>query len=119
MTFMIPFAGGPAWLAFGLLIFDQFFGDILWSVHNISALSLRQAVALPAQLGRVNATFLLASHGLRPLGALVAGLLADAIGVREALLIAVVGINTAGLWLVFSPLRTTNSLPAAGSVEAN
>ena len=35
MTIMIPLAGGPAWLAFGLLIFDQFFGDILWTVHMV------------------------------------------------------------------------------------
>ncbi len=110
---VIPLAGGPFWLAFGVLLFDQLFGDVLWIVHNVSALSLRQALAPGHQLGRVNATFLLAGQGLRPVGALVAGALASAVGVREALFVAVAGINAAGLWLYLSPVGRIKSASAA------
>ena len=46
---------------------------------------------------------------LYPLGALVAGALADTLGARVTLLIAVGGFFLSALWLVFSPvLRLTD-----------
>jgi predicted MFS family arabinose efflux permease len=113
-AFTMPLAGGPAWLAFGLLLFDQVVGDALWVVNNVTDTSLRQALTPAAQMGRVNATFLLASQGLRPLGAIVAGLAAEAIGVRQALFIAVAGINLQVLWLIFSPLPRVRTVEGLG-----
>lgn len=108
---LIPLARGPRLLGFAFLLGDQFFGDILWVIHNVGAMSVRQAVTPPAQLGRVNAAFLLASQGLRPLGALAAGPAAQAIGTQGALVIMVAGINLAGLWLYISPLPHLRGLP--------
>lgn len=48
---------------------------------------------------RVTTAFTLASRGAAPLFALAAGLLATAIGVREALLVGVVGLILSGLFL--------------------
>lgn len=50
-------------------------------------------------LVRVTTAFTLASRGVAPLFALLAGLLATAIGVREALLVGVVGLILSGLLL--------------------
>ncbi len=87
-----------------MLFCEQCLGDTFWVVHNVHALSLRQAITPDEQLGRVNAVFLFASQGLRPLGALVAGVAAGYIGLRGGLLVSSTGITVAGLWLLFSPL---------------
>jgi predicted MFS family arabinose efflux permease len=105
LSFLTPLAGGPAWLALLMLLSEQCVGDIFWTIHNVQATSLRQAITPDEQLGRVNAVFLLASQGLRPLGAIVAGVAAGVIGLKGGLLISAVGINVAGLWLILSPLR--------------
>ncbi len=104
LSFLTPLAGGPAWLALAMLLSEQCLGDTFWTVHNIQAISIRQSITPDEQLGRVNAVFLFASQGLRPLGALVAGIAAGFIGVRAGLLISCAGINLAGLWLLLSPL---------------
>ncbi len=104
LSFLTPLAGGPVLLAFAMLLCEQCLGDTFWVVHNVHAMSLRQAITSDEQLGRVNAVFLLASQGLRPLGALVAGVAAGYIGLRAGLLVSSTGITLAGLWLWFSPL---------------
>lgn len=100
----LPLAGGPDWLAFLVLFGGLVLGDAFYVVHNVAALSLRQAVTPSAQMGRVNAVFLVANRALRPAGALAAGTLALAIGVQATLLLGVAGIVGAVAWLVFSPL---------------
>ncbi|MEX2159017.1 MAG: MFS transporter [Dehalococcoidia bacterium] len=104
LSFLTPLAGGPVWLAFAMLLCEQCLGDTFWVVHNVHAMSLRQAITPDEQLGRVNAVFLFASQGLRPLGALVAGVAAGYIGLRGGLLVSSIGITVAGLWLLSSPL---------------
>lgn len=113
----IPLARGPSWLGLTLLLCDQFFGDALWIIHNVSAMSVRQAVTPGRQLGRVNGTFLLASQGLRPIGALSAGPLASVVGMQGALFVMVAGINAAGLWLLCSPLLQMRTAPALAVAE--
>jgi predicted MFS family arabinose efflux permease len=115
--FAIPLAGGAAWMAFTLLFVQQFFGDGLEIVQEINVTSLAQTITPRGQLGRVNASFLLASHGTVSLGAVVAGIAASAIGVRETLFIAVAGVNLGLLWLLLSPLPRirTAVAPAANA----
>lgn len=104
LLFLTPLASGPAWLALMMLLTEQCLGDTFWTMHNIHALSMRQTITPDESLGRVNAVFLLASKGLRPFGALAAGLTAGLIGVQGALLLSACGISVAVLWLVLSPL---------------
>ena len=104
LLFLTPLAGGPAWLALMMLLTEECLGDTFWTMHNIHALSMRQTITPDESLGRVNAVFLFASQGLRPFGALAAGLAAGLIGVQGALLLSASGISLAVLWLVLSPL---------------
>jgi predicted MFS family arabinose efflux permease len=53
----------------------------------------------------------LVEAGLAPVGALSAGLLAEAIGVRETLAIAAAGVSSAALWLLFSPIPKLREPP--------
>jgi NhaP-type Na+/H+ or K+/H+ antiporter len=53
----------------------------------------------------VNATLDVVSHGVAyPVGAIVAALVAEQIGVRGAMAIAWAGMALSILWLVFSPI---------------
>ena len=72
---------------------------------------LRQSTTPPQLLGRMNAVMNLLAVGLVPIGALMGGVLGEAIGLRTTLFIAVSGELSAGLWLVFSPVLSIRVLP--------
>ncbi|HEX5368043.1 MAG TPA: MFS transporter, partial [Dehalococcoidia bacterium] len=105
----VPLAAGPRDLAFAVLLVGMFLSSIFYAVENIASLSLRQALTPAPQMGRVNAVFLVANRALRPLGALAAGALAEALGVRSTLFIGWAGIVAAGLLLFLSPLPTLSN----------
>jgi hypothetical protein len=100
----VPLAAGPYFLVIAAMLFAQFFGDIAWEVYAINEVTLRQLVVAPRLMGRANATMQFLTGGAGPIGALVAGALAQATSARLALLVAVLGMLAATLWLVFSPL---------------
>ncbi len=102
--FLTPLATGPLPLVFALLAISQLFGDAAFAVYSINEISLRQEVAPDHLLGRVNACMHILANGIMPLGALLAGLLSETIGIRWTLLIGASGIFLAGAWLIFSPL---------------
>jgi predicted MFS family arabinose efflux permease len=105
-------AGGPKELAFAMIFFAQLFGDPFWAAYEITTLTVRQSITPPEMLGRVNSTMHLVEAGLQPVGALVAGLLAEAIGVREALFVSL-GLSAIGVaYLAFSPVARLGELPA-------
>ena len=81
--------------------------------YNINARSLRQAITPDRLLGRVNSSMHLLFHGVLPLGALAGGAIAQAMGVRQALLIGAIGVLISTMWLVFSPVRRLRELPHA------
>ena len=81
-------------------------------LFNASATSYRLAVCPPGLLGRVNATFLWVCYGAIPLGAVTGGLVAAWLGLRGAVLVCVVGIWSAALFVVFSPLRSMRDVPS-------
>ncbi len=100
-----PLAAGPALVVFSLLASSQFLGDAGFSIYAIGEISLRQQFVPQHLLGRVNACMHLLSNGVMPLGALLAGLLSEAVGVRLTLLVGACGLFLASGWLFFSPLR--------------
>jgi MFS family permease len=116
-TVLIPLARGPVAVAFGVLAASQAF-DAIYPLYDVNALSLRQAVTPDALLGRVNASVRVLEGGLAPLGALVGGLLGDALGVRPTLLVAVLGITASALWLACSPVRSLRHAPAPATATS-
>jgi len=93
-----------AFLAAGQLL------DMTWTISNINEVSLRQAVAPPAVLGRVNSAMQMLFRGLLPAGALVGGILAQHAGMRTAMLTGALGVPLSALWLIFSPIRRIRNL---------
>ena len=102
---LIPLAGGSVALALSLLFFSQLIGDASVSIYLIAEVSLRQSIVPANVLGRANASMLLLSQGVAPLGALLAGILGGMIGLRLTILIGVLGVMLAGTWLLLSQVR--------------
>jgi MFS family permease len=88
---LIPLAIGAERLAIPLLVAHQLIGDALLGAYLVHSISLRQRVLSPAVLGRANATFHVAGGVMLPAGALISGVLADAIGVERTIWIAAIG----------------------------
>ena len=63
-------------------------------------------------LGRVSTSVQVVNFGAMPLGAVLAGAIATAIGVRPTILVLMIGLALASLVLLTGPLRTLRDLPA-------
>ena len=107
LSFCTPLASGPMPFAFALMAFSQLFGDAGFAIYSIYEISLRQTIVPKRLLGRVNACMHMLSEGAMPLGALLAGLLSEFIGIRLTLLVGSGGMLLACAWLLFSPLHRT------------
>jgi len=107
---------GPPWtatLALGLamLVFD--FGAVL---YGINYLALRQAITPDRLLGRMTATMRFCTVAAAPVGSLIGGALATAIGLRATLLVVGgLGLALAIGAMMVSPFRSHRTLPAAAA----
>jgi MFS family permease len=115
---LVPLADGSRWVVVPLLTAAQFFFGIGLTVFNINQVSLRQAIVPGRLLGRAGGTTRVVTSALVPLGALLGGLLGEALGLRETLTLAAIGELLAALWLWRSPLRSLRHLPAAPIEDA-
>ena len=114
-TILIPLAGGPTLLAFAMIVVAQLGGDPFWTSHDIATMSLRQTIVPQRLLGRVSSAMHLLQAGALPLGAVVAGVLAEAVGVRATLFIAAAGMALGVVFLIASPIPGIRDLDATGS----
>ncbi|MGW7477841.1 MFS transporter [Nonomuraea muscovyensis] len=73
-------------------------------LYNVGQVTYRQSVAPDGMLGRVNATVRFVVWSTMPLGALLGGIVAQQIGVREALWVFLGGRVLSFVPLLFSPL---------------
>jgi predicted MFS family arabinose efflux permease len=81
-------------------------------VGNIIAASFRQAYCPPEMLGRVVSGMRFVGFGSAPLGALLAGVLGTAIGIRNGLWILLAIDAAAGLLLLTPAIVSRRDLPA-------
>jgi MFS family permease len=108
---LVPLASGPPLLATVFLFIPQLFGDGLDTIARIDEITVRQQVTPNRLLGRVNGTLHVLLEGVGPIGALVGAALAEALGIRAAIWISVVGSFVGIGFLVFSPLRSLREIP--------
>jgi len=72
-------------------------------IFMTNEISFRQQVTPDDRLGRVNAAMQILGRGVLPLGALAGGVLAEIVGLRASMAIAVAGIWLSNLWLLSLP----------------
>jgi MFS family permease len=107
---LIPLAAGPTAIALSFLFTSQLAGDASVSIHLITEVSLRQSIVPGNMLGRTNASLQFLSQGVAPIGALLAGILGELIGLRLTILIGVLGVMAAGALLLLSPIRKISEI---------
>jgi len=83
-------------------------------VGNVIIGSFRQAYCPLPMLGRVTASMRFLGYGAVPLGALLAGALGTALGVRDALWVVQAAFAASGLLLLTREIRTVRNLPVLG-----
>ncbi len=85
----IPLADGPFAVIIAFLIAHQLLSDGFSVAFVIQAVTLRQTVLRKEILGRANAAIHVVTASLLPIGALIAGFLAEAAGTRNAVWVGV------------------------------
>ena len=106
----LAFAPGPTLLGAALIALQQL-GDAGFVVAEIHALSLRQSAAAAELQGRVHGTFSFLSSWAMLAGALLGGLLGEALGTRAT--VAVAGgafVAIALAWLALAPHAVTRPI---------
>lgn len=63
--------------------------SFVFGLWTVAAVTLRQRLAPPAMLGRVNASYRTVLIGVQPVGALLGGVVADLLGLRAPMLLGV------------------------------
>ena len=112
-TVLLPLAAGP--LAIAFLFLGRFAGALAVPLYNVNARTVCQRRVPGELLGRVNASFRFLDWGPLPVGALLGGMLATVLGIREALFVAAcLGVASLAV-LSRSPLRRLgpDAVPAA------
>jgi MFS family permease len=100
---LFPAAQDASLFALALITAQQL-GDGLYVMWEVNQVSLRQSIAEPAVLGRVNAGFRVAGQGAMLAGALAGGLLGELIGLRPTLVLASSGLLVAAALVMLSPV---------------
>jgi MFS family permease len=107
----IPLApSGLPLIAIGCLVMQQLVADSAVTVYDVTETSVRQTLVADRSLGRVSSTFHVAAVLAQLVATLVAGVLAEVIGLRATSWLAPLGglVGAAILW--WSPVRSLRVL---------
>jgi MFS family permease len=107
--FLIPMARGPLLVAGAILTAAQLF-DFSMTAYEVNEVSLRQSITSRRLLGRVNASMEVTMLSFQLLGAVLAGVLAETVGMRWALFTGSCFMAAGGIWMLFSPVWRTRAI---------
>ena len=99
--------------AFAILVFTGLTTQIGNQVYNVNQVSLRQAITPDRLQGRMNASMRFIVWGTIPIGTFLGGVLAELIGVRQAIFVGSLMALTAFLFVFLSPVRRMKEPPPA------
>jgi predicted MFS family arabinose efflux permease len=113
-TLLLPLAGTGPRLALAFLAFVPASCGVV--AGNVIVASFEQTYVPADMLGRVSSASMTISYAMMPAGALLAGTLATALGVRDALWILTGLLSTSGLLYLLTPIRHLRDLPERPAV---
>lgn len=107
---VIALADGPIWMRVTILIAAGLISSFSVMTFDIPLMSLQARVIHDSMRSRVSGAFITVNYGIRPLGAVIGGLLGGWIGPRETLVIAAIGGALSVFWLIGSPIIKVRSI---------
>jgi len=107
---LLALASGPTWAAAAVLGAVEFVSALGVMLYDVNQNALQTTVTPDAVRSRVAGAYSTINYGIRPLGALVGGLLGELLGLRPTMAIAGVGGVLSVLWLLPSPVTRVRSL---------
>lgn len=116
---VVPFTPATPVLAIVMLVTGFLVYGFGLGISNIHSLSVRTALAPPGLLGRVTATFRLIIYGTIPIGALLAGVLGNLVGIRAAIMLGAAPLLVLCILFWFSPVRHVDISPADTDGDTN
>ncbi|GAP47559.1 MFS transporter [Streptomyces azureus] len=108
---LVPLAEGPGPLVIAALVASQLGAGCGVAVLDVSTNSYLIAVIPPTLRSRVMGVVQTANFGVRPIGAVLAGTLGTALGLRPTLWIGTAGAVLSVLWVASSALPRVRELP--------
>jgi len=113
-----PLAGGPDWVKMAVLAAVEFVSSVGVMLYDINVNSIQTAVTPDRMRSRSAGAYATVNYGVRPLGALLGGLMAEWVGVPTTLIVAGVGGCLGVLWLWRSPVVRIRRVEDLDAVEA-
>lgn len=115
---LVAAAQGPTLVAAAVLILAHVLVRSTDMIFYINYTSACQTLTPDTLQGRVNGTIYVLTAGTVPLGALIGGLLGEAMGLRATAVVAGLGVVIAFLCLALSPVRSIRRLGAGPEPQA-
>jgi MFS family permease len=110
---LIPIASGTE-LQLGLMLGTaEFLSAVGVMIFDVTAASMHFMRTPDRIRARMSATFKFVNYGIRPIGALLGGVLGTAIGLQTTLWIGVIGALAGVIWLIFSPIPRLRTVAEA------
>jgi Na+/melibiose symporter-like transporter len=113
-VFITAAAPHASLIAVVFLVVPQCVSDPGWTIYEIHQMSLRQAIAPPALLGRINSAIRFAGLIATLLGALAGGGIASATGTRVVIVLGGCVMLSGAIALMLSPVRRRQGIGAPG-----
>jgi MFS family permease len=104
---LFPLAHGPEWVSASMLLVGEFLASVGVMIFDVNQNSLMAMVTPDEIRSRVVGVTRFFNYGVRPIGALLGGVLGAAIGLRATLWISVLGCLLGVVFLLASPMPHT------------
>jgi MFS family permease len=110
-------ASGPTVLRMALVGAAEFVTGVGVMLFDVNLNSLQACVTPDELRSRVSGAFSTLNYGVRPLGAVIGGVLGTTVGIRPTLVLAGAGGALAFLWLLWSPIRRVRQLSDLDAID--
>jgi MFS family permease len=114
----IPLVTGAPETVLAMLFATEFGAGLGVMILDINAGAIIAARTPDAIRSRATGAWRFVNYGVRPVGALVGGVLGAAVGVRETLIVVTIASVAGVLWLIGSPVLRLRELPDSADVAS-